>query len=79
MLPHPVCVSLEKVKRTGQDGTQLYPNTPGADLWWISEFKASLVYRVTFPGQPELQKENVSKNKNKQINQVNILIVNELV
>jgi hypothetical protein len=30
---------------------------------WISEFKASLVYRVL--GQPGLQRNPVSKNKNK--------------
>jgi hypothetical protein len=43
--------------------------TLGRQSRWISEFKASLVYRVSFRTARAIQRNPVSKNQNQSINQ----------
>jgi hypothetical protein len=46
----------------GRDGTHLYSQHSRGRGWWISEFKASLVYRVSSSTARARQRNPVLKN-----------------
>jgi hypothetical protein len=61
---------LKVVKPPGVVAHAFSPSTRGGRGRWISEFKASLVYKVSSRTARATQRNHVSKNNNKQTNKV---------
>jgi hypothetical protein len=64
-------MSKRKPNKLGSGGACLYSQHSGGRDRWISEFEASLVYRVSSKTARATQRNPVSKQTNKQTNQTN--------